>query len=57
LRVFDVAGREVAEIFDGVRDRGFHRVSLDGRNFAPGVFFVRLESSDGTVSRRIVRLE
>jgi hypothetical protein len=32
-------------------------VSLDGRNFAPGVFFVRLESSDGTVSRRIVRLE
>jgi hypothetical protein len=47
----------VAKIVDGVRERGFHRVSLDGRSFAPGVYFVRLETSDGTVSRRIVRLD
>jgi photosystem II stability/assembly factor-like uncharacterized protein len=57
LRVFDIAGRQVAKIVDGVRERGFHRVSLDGRSFAPGVYFVGLETSDGTVSRRIVRLD
>jgi len=58
--VYDLAGRRVAVLEAGRRERGEHRVRWDGRTArglaAPGIYLVRLQTEDGTESRRIVRL-
>lgn len=60
IRVLDVQGRLVATLVDRTLAPGRYRVtwSVDGgRNAtAPGIYFVRLQSSQGQVSRRVVSL-
>jgi hypothetical protein len=45
LRVYDVYGREVASLVDGVRSAGSYSVELNGGNMSSGVYFVRLYSN------------
>ena len=61
MRVFDVAGREIARLVDGERAAGHHRVVWDGRDRAgrsvgTGIYFVSLEALGKQVSRRMVKL-
>jgi len=62
LDVFDVRGRFVAHLFDGVLDAGRREVEWDGRNAsglpAPsGVYFALLETEAGRVVRKLVLAE
>jgi hypothetical protein len=59
--VFDVTGRRVVSLVDGRLPAGEHRLSWDGRDgqgrpVPPGVYFLRLESPDGSRARKVVRL-
>lgn len=59
LAVFDMAGRQVVELVDRVVEAGSHTVQWDGSNgqrqpVARGVYCYRLESADGTLSRKVV---
>ena len=42
LRVYDTAGRLVAELVDGWRDAGSHSVAFDGTNLASGIYLYHL---------------
>jgi hypothetical protein len=61
--VYDVRGREVALLSDGIRVAGTHSIRWDGRDRsgkqAPaGVYFVVAKSREGAVaSRKVVRLQ
>jgi len=60
LSVFDAAGRLVATLVNGDLPAGRHSASWDGRaaggeRVAAGLYFARLTTQQGTVSRRIVR--
>jgi hypothetical protein len=46
LRVFDVLGREVARLAEGVRAPGYHVVEWEAGGQASGVYIIRLEVSD-----------
>jgi hypothetical protein len=46
LTVFDVLGREVARLLDGVRSAGQHSVVWNAQSVTSGVYFARLEVSD-----------
>ena len=53
LSVYDVGGREVSVLFDGVKVEGDHEFGWDGRGrwgerLSPGLYFFRLETSVGT---------
>ncbi|MBD3368486.1 MAG: T9SS type A sorting domain-containing protein [Candidatus Eisenbacteria bacterium] len=61
LRVYDVAGREVAVLLDDVRSGGPHEVTWDGSGkdggkLGAGVYFVRLSARDETRTSRITLL-
>ncbi|MCC6650388.1 MAG: T9SS type A sorting domain-containing protein [Candidatus Eisenbacteria bacterium] len=61
LRVFDLAGRRVATLVDATIEAGAHESQWNGRNAAgaacaPGVYLYRLETPEGSVTRRMVLL-
>ncbi len=53
LAVYDVLGREVSVLEDGLMAAGEHRVGLEGGALAPGVYVVVLEGADGRTSRTV----
>ncbi|RPJ47880.1 MAG: T9SS C-terminal target domain-containing protein [Candidatus Latescibacterota bacterium] len=61
LRVYDIAGREVRTLVDGMMDGGQHSATWDGkdnagRDAASGVYFYRLDAAKETATRKMVLL-
>jgi hypothetical protein len=61
LRVYDIAGREVRTLVDGVLNQGAHSSTWDGkdnagRDAASGVYFYRLDAAKETATRKMVLL-
>ena len=54
LRVFDVLGREVATLVDGVKEPGEYSVAFDASGLASGVYFYRLTAGGFTTTRRMI---
>ena len=42
LKVYDILGREVATLADGIVEAGKHEATFDGSNLASGIYFARL---------------
>ena len=62
LGVYDVAGRRVAVLADGVRAAGGHHVTWRGRDDAgrllpSGAYYVRLETAEGRDTRKVMLLK
>ncbi|HTY36986.1 MAG TPA: S8 family serine peptidase [Bacteroidota bacterium] len=45
LRIYDVLGREVARLVDGVRPEGFYTLRWDASTYPSGIYFYRLDAS------------
>jgi hypothetical protein len=56
LRVYDMSGRQVASLVDGVEGAGTHTVTLDGRGLASGVYQYRLEAGGVSKARKCIVL-
>jgi hypothetical protein len=60
LEVFDVAGRRVRTLVDradhraGEFERGWDLLDAAGRRVTSGLYFVRLQTADGSAARRVV---
>ena len=54
LKVFDLAGREVATLINGELSAGAHERSLRGDQLASGVYFYRLQVGGKVASRKLV---
>jgi hypothetical protein len=57
LSVFDILGREVAVLVDGVVDAGQHAVEFSGADLASGVYFYRLEAADFRATHKLVLMK
>ena len=57
LSVFDVLGREVAELIDAPLAGGGHSIYFDGRDLASGVYIVHLEAGEHTLSKKMMLLK
>jgi xylan 1,4-beta-xylosidase len=42
LRVYDVLGREVATLVNGIKDAGFYSATFDGSGFSSGIYLTRI---------------
>jgi hypothetical protein len=56
LAVYDLLGREVATLVNGVRDAGRHQAAWDATGMPSGVYVARLRAGDFVDSRKLVLL-
>jgi len=56
LRLYDVLGREVAVMVEGMQQAGTHRVSFDGGGLSSGVYFARLDAGSVMRMQKVVLL-
>ncbi len=54
LSVYDVLGRKVVTLVEGMQDAGEHTVSFDGSSLASGVYLYRLTAGGLVQTRRMV---
>jgi len=54
IRVYDLSGREVALLLDGVQTMGQHFINWDAKAINAGIYFIRMESNGHTEIRTVV---
>lgn len=57
LKVYDILGREVAELAGGVMNAGSHSIIYDASGLSSGVYFYRLEAGEFGETRKMVLLK
>jgi hypothetical protein len=57
LRIYDIAGREVVTLLDGMTSAGSHGVKFDGAALGSGIYFYRLETGGRSDTRKMILLK
>lgn len=57
LRVFDVTGKEITRLVDGVQPAGDHKVQFDASQMQSGVYFYTIETSSFKETRKMLLLK
>lgn len=57
IAVYDVLGREVARLVDGVRPAGQYTVLFDGKNLNSGLYVCRMNANDQMYTRKMLLLK
>ncbi len=57
LNIFDLQGRLVNTLVDGLQDAGIHRVVFDAAHLASGIYLYRLSAGHQTISGKMVLLK
>ena len=54
IHVYDVAGRLVSTVLQGSRPGGWSSVDINSKNLASGVYFLKMQTNAGTLTRKFV---
>ena len=54
LSVYDLMGKEVALLVDGIQSAGNHEVQFSGANLTSGVYFYKLRADDQVITRKMI---
>jgi uncharacterized lipoprotein YddW (UPF0748 family) len=57
LAVYDITGRNVAVLVDGIRNTGRHQVEVDARKWSSGTYFYRLDQGGQTLIRKMLLIK
>ncbi|HEX2984977.1 MAG TPA: T9SS type A sorting domain-containing protein [Ignavibacteriales bacterium] len=57
LKVYDMLGREVAELVNGELEKGTHTINFNGRSLSSGVYIYRLQSGAFTESKKMILMK
>jgi len=57
LTIYDIVGRVVGVILDDVKDAGVYKLIFDGSQLSSGVYFYKLQSSSGSIARKMILLK
>jgi len=56
LKVFDVFGREVTTLVNGIENQGHKSIQFDANRFATGVYFYRLQAGSFIETKKLILL-
>ncbi len=57
LKVYDLLGREVANLVDGLAQAGAHQVSFDASRLSSGIYFYTLHAGPFVASKKLILLK
>ena len=57
LQVFDVLGRQVAELVNRRVEAGFHQITFDARNLASGMYIYRLQVGNSVITKKLTLIK
>ena len=57
LKVYDTLGREVAVLFDGIRDPGRYTATFDASGLSAGTYVCKMTAGNFVATRRLVLLK
>ncbi len=57
LQVFDMLGRQVAELVNGQVEAGYHQVNFDARNLASGMYIYRLQAGNSVITKKLTLIK
>jgi hypothetical protein len=57
LNVYDVTGRQIAQLVNGLRAAGQHQVTFDGSNLPSGVYLYTLTAGANSATGKMVLLK
>jgi hypothetical protein len=57
LMVYDVLGRQLAVLVDGVQTAGDHQVTFSGKNLTSGIYFYKLETAGSSITKKMVLMK
>lgn len=56
LTVYNAAGQYVTTLVDGFTSAGLHGVAFDASNLPAGIYFYKLATESGTMTKRMIKL-
>lgn len=56
LSVYDLTGREVTVLVDGIQNAGAHDAVFTGAGLVSGIYFYKLQSADGVITKKMALL-
>ncbi len=54
VKVFDILGREVRTLVDGIQKAGSHSINFNGSGLPSGIYFYRLQAGSFTETKKLV---
>ena len=54
LNVYDVEGRRITTLTEGIRTAGTHSVEWNAKGYPSGVYFVKLDASEFTQTQKLM---
>jgi hypothetical protein len=57
LDIFDIQGRRVAALADGIKPAGYHRLIWDAKSMPSGLYFVRLQAGEFVNTKKMTLLK
>ena len=57
ISLYNMLGREVDRLYTGSQVPGYHSITWDATNYSTGLYFVRMESSEFTQTKKIVLIK
>jgi len=54
IQVFDLSGRLIEQVIDSMLETGNQAIELDGSEWSPGIYLIRLNAGNHTVSHRCI---
>jgi hypothetical protein len=57
LTVFDLQGRVIAELVNGLREAGIHEVTFDASQLASGLYFYRIEAGEFSAVEKMILMK
>ncbi|MCX6640614.1 MAG: T9SS type A sorting domain-containing protein [bacterium] len=57
LSIYDVSGKKVAELVNGMRAAGAKKITFDGSNLTSGIYFCRLQAGEYSAVQKMILLK
>ncbi len=54
VEVFDITGKSVLNVNEGVKNTGTHNVTLNGSNMNNGIYYYTFKTDAGQVTKKMV---